>query len=247
MRKGRPARGAFSSLLHEVMRREKLLDNRAPGACGAREQKLTLLRLSVSKNDVVRLTGLLNRHLYPCLRSMCFPVPAECISGVLENYAEQLPKTMRFKTALLASTRSMAYQAADFLGILELLRSEEVRSLAEQVSRRRLVPSPGCQIICYEAGDFIGPHTDHHPEQSHLRDGYVEVHFLLPELGVKSQMIIYEQRRGLINAVEEVGRDVAVAVYQLPFWHQVTPLIPRDDTRQARRWLLLASYEIDRQ
>ena len=90
MRRDRSAHGVFSNLFQDVLRREKLLHNRAPGGRGTRAQKLTLLRLSVSKNNVVRLTSLLNRHVYPCLRSMCAPVPVESISGMRENYAEQL-------------------------------------------------------------------------------------------------------------------------------------------------------------
>jgi hypothetical protein len=163
-----------------------------------------------------------------------------------ENYSEKLPKTMRFKTTELRSTSSNAYRAASLLGIPELLRSEELRSLAERVTATSLVPNPGCQIICYESGDFVGPHNDHHPEELHLRHGYVDAHIMLPEPGVKSQMLVYEKQPGLLNASEEVGNHPAIAFYRLPFWHYVTPLIAKHGARRARRWLLLASYEMNR-
>jgi len=56
----------------------------------------------------------------------------------------------------------------------------------------------------------------------------------------------YEKRRGLLNAVEEVGSGLGLAVYQLPFWHYTTPLVVREGARSARRWVFLASYIVER-
>lgn len=100
--------------------------------------------------------------------------------------------------------------------------------------------------MCYEGGGFSGPHNVHHPEQAELRAGYVDVHIMLSEPAVNSQLLIYERQRGLLNEVREIGRGLAIAVYQLPFWHYTTPLIPHPNATQARRWLFLASHLIDR-
>jgi hypothetical protein len=121
------------------------------------------------------------------------------------------------------------------------------KKLGERVVSKPLETGPGCQIICYDPGDFIGPHTDHHPEQKYLRNGYVDIHIMLSEPTVLSQFIVYENNPGLLNEVENVGHGVRIAVYNLPFWHYATPLIARPGSRRARRWLFVASYVIDAQ
>jgi hypothetical protein len=50
----------------------------------------------------------------------------------------------------------------------------------------------------------------------------------------------------MLNEVAEIGRGMSIAVYQLPFWHYTTPMLARPGFEDARRWLLLASYFIDR-
>jgi hypothetical protein len=191
---------------------------------------------------MLQLIRLLNLHVYPTLRPFYDPIPKEATSKMRENYSERLPKTMRCKTTLLAGKRNKAWHIVDSLGIIELLKSEKLRVLGEQVTGRKLERDPGVQILCYEPGDFSGPHNDHHPEEKHLRDGYVDIHIALSEPNVKSQLLVYEKMPGLLNAVEDVGHGSIILVYQLPFWHYVTPLISRREGLRARRWLLLASF-----
>jgi len=135
---------------------------------------------------------------------------------------------------------------SDALGITDLLKSEKLRRFGELLTGKCLRPDPGCQVICYEGGDFCGPHNDHHPEEKHLHDGFVDIHIMLSEPTVVSQLLVYEKRRGLLNAVEEVGSGLGLAVYQLPFWHYTTPLVVREGARSARRWVFLASYIVER-
>jgi hypothetical protein len=210
-----------------------------------RREKLSVFFLPLARKRLVHLTGLLDRHLYDRLHRVYDPVPRSTILSMRENYAEQLPKTMRFRSAGITKT-SGAGRVADLLGITAFLNSDRLRLIGERVTGRRLIEEPGCQVICYEAGDFSGPHNDHHPEQSDLRAGYVDVHIMLSEPAVQSQLLIYERQNGLLNEVREVGRGLAVAIYQLPFWHYTTPLLPRANTTKARRWLFLASYAVDR-
>ena len=179
------------------------------------------------------------------MRTVHDPIPRHTITGMRENYDEKLPTTMRLKSADLTKT-SKAGRVANRLGIMEILQSDELRSFGEKVTGKRLRSDPGCQVICYESGDFSGPHNDHHPEQSNLRRGYVDVHIMLSEPTVLSQLLVYEKQTGLLNEVREVGRGLAIAVYKLPFWHYTTPLIPRPHADQARRWLFLVSYLLDR-
>jgi len=161
------------------------------------------------------------------------------------NYSEQLPKTMRLLTADLNSPRSIATRTAASLGLIEILKSDDLHALGEKVSGKKLVREPDCQIICYEDGDFSGPHNDHHPENESARAGFVDVHIMLSEPSVSSQLLVYEEPPGLLNKVEEIGKGMAIAVYHLPFWHYTTPLQSRSKTRSARRWLLLASFDIE--
>lgn len=241
------ARGAFRTVVHYLQPRAVNPRKREPPSAGRSERpNLTFLDIPMPNERLAFLTRSLRRYLYPVLRPVFSPIPPDAIQGMRRNYTEQLPKTMRFKTAYLESSRSRAYRAAEYLGVIDLLLSEELRLLAESTSRTPLVSGPGCQIICYESGDFCGPHNDHHPEESHLRDGYIDVHIMLSEPMVASQLLIYEKRRGLLNAVEEVGQGFGIAVYRLPFWHYTTPLIAHGVGRNARRWLLLASFEIRR-
>ena len=79
-----------------------------------------------------------------------------------------------------------------------------------------------------------------------LRDGYVDIHIMLSSPKVASQLLVYERQQGMLNEVAEIGKGMSIAVYQLPFWHYTTPMLARAGTDDARRWLLLASYFIDR-
>jgi hypothetical protein len=42
-------------------------------------------------------------------------------------------------------------------------------------------------VVLYEAGDYSGPHNDHHLEEPHLRGGYVDLYITLTNDGVAQQ------------------------------------------------------------
>ena len=153
---------------------------------------------------------------------------------------------MRIRTASLDAKSGKAKRVAASLGLIAALKSDELRRFGERVTGKKLQPDPACQVICYEPGDYSGPHTDHHPEQRELRDGYIDIHIMLSSPKVASQLLVYERRQGMLNEVAEIGKGMSIAVYQLPFWHYTTPMLARPGVEDARRWLLLASYTIDR-
>jgi hypothetical protein len=241
VRRGEVARRIFASMVCPAIEQVGNCEDVRRHKCN-----LVLFRQAMPQNEIDGLIALLDRYLYPYLSAVCARIPASAITDMRRNYEEQLPKIMRLKTAYLDRTKGRARRAADSLGITELLNSEALRSLAERTTEKRLLPRPNCQAICYDAGDFAGPHNDHHPEQTALRNGYVDVHVMLGKSTVESQVLVYEKHDGLLNAVEEVGRGAAIAVYQLPFWHYTTPLTARNGAQGARRWLLMASYTPDR-
>src|ERR1043165_7876402 len=52
----------------------------------------------------------------------------------------------------------------------------------------------GRQVICYEPGDYSGPHNDHHPEHAEIKNGFVDVHIMFSNDAVASQLLAYEER-----------------------------------------------------
>ena len=230
---------------------EALLDKRFRAANGlqpalTKKENLSLFRIPVSPAKLAPMTDFMDRRLSPHLRALNSPIPTDIIRKLKVNYSESLPKTMRIRTADLDAKSGKAKRVAASLGLIAALKSDELRRFGERVTGKRLHPDPGCQVICYEPGDYSGPHTDHHPEERELRDGYVDIHIMLSSPKVASQLLVYERQQGMLNEVAEIGKGMSIAVYQLPFWHYTTPMLARPGVDDARRWLLLASYTIDR-
>jgi hypothetical protein len=233
------------STIQRKIHQDLVLVTKSRHGKNARRKRLTIRRLPIRNSALTELTRILSRSLYPHLRQIKSGIPAGAIRDMKTNYSEQLPKTMRLLTADLNSPRSIATRTASALGLIEILKSDDLHALGEKVSGQKLAREPDCQIICYENGDFSGPHNDHHPENETARSGFVDVHIMLSEPSVSSQLLVYEAQPGLLNEVEEIGKGMAIAVYHLPFWHYTTPLQPKSKTRPARRWLLLASFDIE--
>lgn len=190
--------------------------------------------------------GLLERHLYRHMHRMAYPIPSDIIPRMRRNYSESLPKTMQVRTADLNGSNTKPVRAAKAIGLLDMLRSASLRQFAEGVTGHSLERECSMQAICYEHGDYSGPHNDHHPEEAHLRDGYVDLHLMFCNRYVDRQYLVYE-RRGFLSEAVNVAQPSGIAVYRLPFWHQVTPLVGQTGReRLARRWLLLASFAIAR-
>jgi hypothetical protein len=189
---------------------------------------------------------LLDKAVYPVIRRMETRIPREWIASMRKNYSESLKKTMRVKTATLNSRKSLALDAAREVGLAQMMRSQSFRAFAEAVvgmpvERRRW----GRQVICYEQGDYSGPHNDHHPESAEARNGFVDLHIMFSNDAVRSQWLVYEER-GFLSASHEVSGRSGIAVYRLPFWHYTTPLVAKPGRESAaRRWLLLGSFDFD--
>ena len=188
-----------------------------------------------------RCVRMLDRELFPLCRVVSSGVPSRAALGLRQSHTETLPKAMRVRSAFLhPGTR--AQRKARELGILDFLDSDGLHRFAETVSGLRLVKGYGEQVLCYEAGDYVSPHTDHHPEIPELRDGYVDVHLMFSNRFVGPQFLGYETR-GHLGGTMDISHPTAAAVYRLPFWHYTTPLVARPGTRgRPRRWILLASY-----
>jgi hypothetical protein len=187
----------------------------------------------------------LDRHMLPFVHTVASPIPPETITRMKENYGELLPKTMRIRTHELNSARSAGFRVAKRLGLIDMLDSESLREFAELTSGLPLESDAGRQVIAYRAGDYSGPHNDHHPENDDADIGYVDLHIMLRTPGVKNQFLVYEEKGHFSNAVD-VASEPAIAVYHLPFWHYTTPLMVDPRRPSARRWLILGTFGIDR-
>lgn len=179
------------------------------------------------------------------VRTMASPIPPEALTGMKENYTERLPKTMRVRSRELNTRRGPGFEAATRLGLVEMLGSQSLREFAQAVSGRELEPAVGRQVIAYQAGDYSGPHNDHHPENPGIADGYVDMHIMIPTPGVDRQYLVYEED-GHLTKIEDIASRPAIAVYHLPFWHYTTPLLVKPAYPEARRWLMLATFKIRR-
>lgn len=189
---------------------------------------------------------LLDEAMFPTLRRMHFPVPREAVTKMKRDYSETLPKTVRVRTATFNSAKSKALTAAKDCGLAAMMASASCLRIAQSVTAPRLRgDSWGRQVICYERGDYSGPHNDHHPERAETRNGFVDLHVMFSNDGVASQSLVYEER-GFLSATHDISTRAAIAIYRLPFWHYTTPLVPRaGHENTARRWLLLASFAYD--
>ena len=190
--------------------------------------------------------ALLDRAMYPVIKKMETPIPRESISKMKRNYTDSLTKTVRVKTATLNSSKSFALDAAREIGLAQMMRSQSFRIFAEAIVGMPVNRTHwGRQVICYEQGDYSGPHNDHHPESREARNGFVDLHIMFANDAVRSQQLVYEER-GFLSATHEVSGRSGIAVYRLPFWHYTTPLLGRRGREaEARRWLLLGSFDFD--
>jgi hypothetical protein len=213
----------------------------------ARRRTPIVLFEGVIDRDVARdCVRLLDESFYSTLHRMHTPIPREALTGMKKNYTDRLSKTVRVRTATLNSARSMALTAAKDIGLSAMMSSPSFRRFAQAVTRENLREDYWArQVICYETGDYSGPHNDHHPERAETRNGFLDFHIMFSNDAVAQQLLVYEDRR-FLSAAHDVSKQPAVAVYRLPFWHYTTPLMakPGQETR-ARRWLLLGSFDYD--
>src|SRR3546814_15700886 len=87
---------------------------------------------------------------------------------------------MRQQTAHLDNRRSAGFRAAEVAGLIAMLRSDSYRAFAGALAGAALRRKYGLQALAYNAGDYAGPHTDHHPEEPDAERGYFDLHVSFP-------------------------------------------------------------------
>ena len=189
--------------------------------------------------DAIRI---LEMHIAPHLRKIRGPVEPETITGMTKASSEMLPKSVRNASVMLHSKRSKAFAVAQEIGLIDMLGSRSLHSAAEAVSGFRLSENPGFQVICYQPGDYVGPHNDHHPEDEEARQGYIDLHLSFSTAAVAHQWLVYEHDNHL-SQVQSIKTMGGLSCYRLPLWHYTTPLAARPGRiPEARRWVLLGTF-----
>ncbi|HEX8153291.1 MAG TPA: hypothetical protein VF698_09210, partial [Thermoanaerobaculia bacterium] len=230
----------FSDLLNARGRKVIAAPPRLPVMTARGRTPIALLEGLIDDGVARDCIRLLDAALYPVLRRMHTPIPREALTEMTDNFGELLPKTVRVKTMTLNSRGTKALGAAREVGLAQMMRSKSFHRFAEALVGRTLRADHwGRQVICYEQGDYSGPHNDHHPQREEAKNGFVDLHIMFSNDAVATQQLVYEEN-GYLSAAHEVGGRSGVAIYKLPFWHYTTPLVARRGReREARRWLLL--------
>ena len=185
-----------------------------------------------------RLRKALDEHLADVLEPLAQPIPPESIWEMRHDYGELLPKTSRARTIFFDSRREPGVKTAERIGLVRLMRSESFRAFAEALAGRKLASGWGLQVLRYGPGDYAGPHNDHHPENKHAAQGYIDLHLSLCTPGVAHQWLVYS-RAGHFGEIVSVAASATVTAYRLPFWHYTTPLVGKPG---GARWVLLGTF-----
>jgi hypothetical protein len=233
----------FSDLLSQAGRR-RITDLGRLASPVTRRNPFAYFEGLLARTKALQCRSLLDTYLYDSMEWIDRGIPRDSMRSMRKRNSETLPKTMRVKTSSFYRPRSSSRRAGRSLGVIEMLESQSLRDLAQAATGLRLQSDPAVQALLYETGCSIGPHNDHHPENPDFRDGYVDVHISLPNDSVAHQWLVFERGRHF-SQVQGVTALGGVAVYRLPFWHYVTPLVAKPLSQgAARRWLLIATYAI---
>jgi hypothetical protein len=199
---------------------------------------------AIDRRQAESCAEILDTHLYDHLAVVQRKIPPESITKMKWNYSEVLTKTLRIKTAYFQRQSARAHQAAEKVGLLQMMRSGTFTDFAEAVTGLKLDRDLNMQLICYDHGDYSGPHNDHHPEDESLKRGFVDFHVMFTNKYVAHQYLVYAER-GHFSKIIDVNMQGGISIYKLPFWHYTTPLTGKfGHERDARRWLLLGTFRI---
>jgi hypothetical protein len=235
----------FADLL--TSRGRRVLAGREEGVAGALgERPFIALAGAVDAAKARAARALLEAQLAPHLVALERGIPPESIAGQTRNHQERLIKTVKARTAYLERRDSKAWRAAERIGLVAMTASDTWHRFAEMLAGRALDRRSGRQVLCYGAGDYAGPHTDHHPEDPRARDGYIDMHLTLSGPGVAHQWLVYAEA-GHFRHVLDVNTAGGITAYRLPFWHYTTPLQARPGRENtARRWVVLGTFRYAR-
>ena len=235
-----PIPGEFEDLLNASGRRVLAGTHALCGALANPRTRFLARTDLLDRTKAERVRRALEHSLKDELELMERPIPPESISRMRHDYGELLPKTSRAHTIYFESRRERGVKAAERIGLARMMRSASFRAFAEALAGWRLEANWGLQVLRYGAGDYAGPHNDHHPENKDARSGYIDLHLSLCSPGVAHQWLVYS-RAGHFSEIVSVAHPATVTAYRLPFWHYTTPLAAKRG-KDAARWVLLGTF-----
>lgn len=232
----------FEALLSPSGRR--LLVGAGPAAGALSRQPFFSAVGLLDARQLPACTAILARTFADVITEQAQRLPAA--NSAIFAHLDQLPKVGRQLTTPLfdhsspEETRALpAFVRAEECGLAQMLRSPSYHAFCQALAGRPLEGPAANQVLCYRPGDYVGPHTDHHPDEPRLKHGYVDVHLTFCTAGVLAQDLYYE-RDGHLAEQRSVAASGTVTAYRLPVWHHVTPL--RTKRKTDRRWLVLGSF-----
>ena len=181
----------FEDLLNASGRRVLAGTHALCGALANPRQRFLARTDLLDRAKAERVRRALEQSLKDELELMERPIPPESISDMRHDYGELLPKTSRAHTIYFESRRERGVKAAERIGLARMMRSASFRAFAEALAGRRLAANWGLQVLRYGAGDYAGPHNDHHPENKDARSGYIDLHVSLCAPDVAHQWLVY--------------------------------------------------------
>jgi hypothetical protein len=149
---------------------------------------------------------------------------------------ELLPRVARLRTMPM---NDAAMTRAKECGLYAMLMSESYRAFVNVLSAAPVVGPSALQVLCYGPGDYMGPHTDNHPQEASVRRGCVDLHLSFCTRGVVRQLLVYQQGTHLTE-VASLAEAGTLTAYRLPFWRYTTPLEVKHAS--ARRWVVLGTF-----
>lgn len=198
----------------------------------------------IDKDVAADCVKILQQNFYGHLKNISSRIDQNAIPAMKKNYSEQLAKTLKMKTLELGVKKSKTNQLAHDCGLMEMLASDSLKAFAEMVTGEPFGSPENNQIICYQHGDYVSPHNDHHPENDNVKNGYYDIHIMFSNEHVQHQWLVYE-KNGFLNSTYDIASPSAIAIYKLPFWHYTTPMMAKNNREDdAQRWLLLRSFEM---
>lgn len=143
---------------------------------------------------------------------------------------------------------------AEDINLIAMLNSESAQQFVRNVTGYGLTDDRRWQVSCYRHGDYVGTHNDLYTIGSNKAQRimyFMDLHLSFLTNHPMTQAIFYQQVEGknvFFNGYGDAGKYRGnLALYRLPMWHQVGPLHVHSvkDHADARRWLFMASYDLD--
>src|SRR5262245_34230657 len=125
--------------------RRVLADARLAAALAA--EGLVYVEGAIDRDAALAGHALLERTLQPLLVPLERAIPPESITNQTRNHQERLVKVARQATAYLERRSSKAFRTADRIGLIALLRSASLRTVAERLGGRTLDARSGQQVL----------------------------------------------------------------------------------------------------